>query len=568
MFILNAGLDESTIDLTRKEFVAKPLAGRYRLQGLVGKGGMCEVYLARDITLGKLWAVKRQLPVGESCAQESVKDEATLLSSLSHPSLPMVVDFFQEDGFEHLVMEYCDGKTMADLLEQGPLPLADALDVIYQLSDVLHYLHNRVEPIIYRDLKPHNVIVSPTGKVKLIDFGIARARTGDTYKDTQALGTPGYAAPEQYGEGKSDQRTDIFGLGATLHHALTGLHPGRNPFSFPPITQFCPQFPLALEMLLDRAVSLKPDDRFQKVEDFVEALKRVCRHRDMQALLNPETVGEEDGQSVSLDLQIELKEKELQLEDTENRLEQMEATLQSLRQELSREKEKSRSLLAQQTVQDKSLSFELERARASMQLKSKEVEAEIAERRQLERVLSETRSSARNQEIKLLQYEEAFRKAGAESQRMLADRDSEIARLKEHCNKLEDYVGLAQERIQKTEAAFLEFTSSDEKLEISRRRSQELEEELFQFQALYQQSQRNYQSTCSQLDALRLEALTIIQAQKDGNEVEIPESLAAGGHPDLALTSLESAVSQLETALEESCRLWLRAEAKLEENTK
>ena len=529
---------------------------------------MCEVYLAHDEKLSKLWAVKRQMPANESTAIESLKEEASLLAGLSHPALPVVADFFEEDGLEHLVMEYCPGVTLAQILDGGSLSVTQSLDIAEQLGRVLEYLHSLPNPVIYRDLKPHNIIVSESGRVKLIDFGIARVREQESFQDTRALGTPGYAAPEQYGKGLSDRRTDVFGLGATLHHCLTGIHPAENPFSFPPISQVCPELPLVMERLLDRAVALKPEERFATVTVMLEELEKVRNHRDVRRILGLSgppagLTASAVAESEETGLRIELEEKDLQLADLRTKLQKVGDSLQEIEEELKSEKELSRSLLARQSVQDKSLSLKLEKATTTLALKSSEIEAERKERVEAEQALSEARAKSRELEVNLLRYEQAFKNAGAQAEHMIAERDSQIRSLQQRCHHLEQACRVAQSRVEETEQYLRQMSVSDDKLGFSQQKISELTQKASQLEVQAELAERSYQSTHAQLEALRIEALTIIEAQKKGEKFEVSEMLSSEKDQSLAEVTLQQAVEQLENALEESCRLWLQAEAKL-----
>lgn len=256
------------------------LEGRYKIEKILGSGGMGAVYLASDTRLPRKWAVKEMAEKFEDeeqrkFAEESFSAEAAMLSTLNHPNLPRIGDYFQTEGRHYLVMDYIEGETLEAALRDKPLPLDKALDVGKQLASVLTYLHTQAKPIIFRDLKPANIILTPDGQVKLIDFGIARLLRPDASSDTRALGTPGYAAPEQYGRGQSDARTDLFALGATLHHALSGRDPSETPFQFPGLRSLRPEAPEALERVLSKAVSLKPDERYQTAAEFMQTLESL-----------------------------------------------------------------------------------------------------------------------------------------------------------------------------------------------------------------------------------------------------------------------------------------------------
>jgi hypothetical protein len=257
------------------------LAGRYRVERVLGEGGMGAVYLCHDLRLPRVWAVKEMIdnftdPAERQEAVTAFEAEAHILSQLEHPNLPRITDFFSEGGRQYLVMDFVEGETLEHRLGRlGRLPVAEALDIALQVADVLDYLHNRPRPVIFRDLKPANVILTPTGVARLIDFGIARFFVSGKASDTRALGTPGYAAPEQYGRGQSDARTDIFALGATLHHALSGRDPQVDPFNFPPLRQLDPSLPEKLEAIVARAVALNPSERYPSAAAFRQALEEL-----------------------------------------------------------------------------------------------------------------------------------------------------------------------------------------------------------------------------------------------------------------------------------------------------
>lgn len=218
---------------------------RYHLLHRLGSGGFGAVYQAEDTQLGgRLLAVKEMssqsnLSMQENAeAAEAFKREALLLAELMHPNLPRIYDHFSENGHWYLVMDYIEGETLEDYLKKqagGYLPLSEALDIGLQICDVLNYLHTRQPPIIFRDLKPLNIMRTSSGHLYLIDFGIARHFKPGQMKDTIAFGSPGYAAPEQYGKTQTTPRSDIYSLGATLHQMLTGIDPSLNPFRFAPL---------------------------------------------------------------------------------------------------------------------------------------------------------------------------------------------------------------------------------------------------------------------------------------------------------------------------------------------
>lgn len=258
------------------------LQSRYRLRRHLGGGGMGDVYLAEDTRLvGRQCAIKEMSPAALPAADRNwaitaFKQEAQMLAALRHPGLTPVTDFFPERGNWYLVMEYINGLTLDDRLQQLPgrrLPQPEALRVIYQLCDVLDYLHRQTPPVIFRDLKPGNIMLTPQGEVKLIDFGIARFFKPGKAQDTVNLGTPGYCAPEQHGgSGQTDVRSDVYSLGVVLHQALTGHDPTTTIFSLPPARSLNATIPYAGEGVINRATQLDPAARFQSVLAFKQAL--------------------------------------------------------------------------------------------------------------------------------------------------------------------------------------------------------------------------------------------------------------------------------------------------------
>src|SRR6266702_1330841 len=219
------------------------LKQRYRVLRLLGKGGFGAVYMAQDMQLGnRLLALKEmsqsglsQQEMGE--AAENFKRETHLLAGLMHPNLPSIYDHFSEAGRWYLVMDYIGGQTLEEYVKTqgGKLPVKEVLDIGIQICTVLEYLHTRQPPIIFRDLKPANILLTPERHLYLIDFGIARHFKPGQIKDTIAFGSPGYAALEQYGKTQSTARSDIYSLGATLHQLLTGIDPSQTPFQFVPL---------------------------------------------------------------------------------------------------------------------------------------------------------------------------------------------------------------------------------------------------------------------------------------------------------------------------------------------
>ncbi len=257
------------------------LSNRYVILRRVGKGGMGAVYQASDTRLSsKVWAIKEMSdaalpdPVERQQAREAFQREAQMLATLDHPNLPKVNDFFIESGKLYLVMDYIDGRTLQDVLEAspGPLPEAQVLEWAGQLCEVLDYLHRCTPPIIFRDLKPGNIMLDKSNRVKLIDFGVARLFKTGQARDTANFGTAGYAPPEQYGKGQTDGRSDIYALGVTLHELLTRYDPAMTPFNLPPARNVNPMVSSHIEQAILKATQAAQMNRFQRVLEFKTAL--------------------------------------------------------------------------------------------------------------------------------------------------------------------------------------------------------------------------------------------------------------------------------------------------------
>jgi tetratricopeptide (TPR) repeat protein len=258
------------------------LAGRYQLLSRIGQGGMGAVYKAADTRFNnRPLAIKEMSSTGLPPArlleaEAAFEREAHLLADLLHPNLPRIYEHFTENDRSYLVMDFIEGQTVEEHLEQvggGPLPIEQVIKWAEQLCDVLNYLHTHQPPIIFRDLKPANVMMSESGHIYLIDFGIARIFKPGKQHDTVALGSPGYAAPEQYGKAQSSPRSDIYSLGALLHHLLTGIDPSEQPFFFRPASQVNPAIDPALDALLQQMLSMDSDRRPASAQEVLNALK-------------------------------------------------------------------------------------------------------------------------------------------------------------------------------------------------------------------------------------------------------------------------------------------------------
>lgn len=261
--------------------------GRYVITKALGEGGMGSVMLAKDTRLADKLTVVKALSAESNNTQKlredvlNFKREAETLAHLTHPLIPDVTDHFEEDKRYYMVMSYVEGENLENWLERTnrPMPEQDALRYTLEVLDILEYLSKQQPAIVHRDIKPANIIIGAKDKhAHLVDFGIARANTtiGSQRRKTTALGTPGYAPPEQY-QGYADPRSDLYALGATLHHLLTNRDPGEYaPFQFPPIRTIDPHLPEQLEQILEKALQTNISERYQTPLEM---------RRDLEALL-------------------------------------------------------------------------------------------------------------------------------------------------------------------------------------------------------------------------------------------------------------------------------------------
>ena len=261
------------------QFISNEFDKKYEILKQIGNGGMSKVYLVKERNLGKLWAMKAVDLKTQNTMDESVftllLGEAERMKGLSHPVLPLVIDVFSVGTSMYMIMEYIPGETLEQiLLQRGSLREEEAVRIILSLCDALQYLHSRKPPMIYRDMKPGNIMITPEGRVKLIDFGIAREYQKEKGEDTICIGTKGYAAPEQFGGmGQSDVRTDIYGLGVTLYHMLTGQNPAKPPYEIRPIRKIKPWLTPGLEIIVSRCTRQNPKERYSDILQVIKDLK-------------------------------------------------------------------------------------------------------------------------------------------------------------------------------------------------------------------------------------------------------------------------------------------------------
>jgi len=276
------------------------LANRYAIQEVIGIGGMGSVYRARDMhfpNVTKLVAVKEMIntapdPLVRETIVQNFEREANMLATLHHPSIPRIFDYFSLESRSYLVLEFIHGKDMETIINDtnGFLPENQVLSWAIELCDVLHYLHShKPDPIIFRDMKPSNVMVNSSGDIMLVDFGIAKVFQSGI-KGTM-IGTEGYSPPEQY-RGEATPAADIYAMGATIHHALTRRDPRLEPpFSFAerPLRRINPSISAELETVVNMALEYAPESRFRTAADMKQALALVARKTGALVRMGPQT---------------------------------------------------------------------------------------------------------------------------------------------------------------------------------------------------------------------------------------------------------------------------------------
>ena len=269
------------------------LQSRYRIVRHLGSGGMGAVYEAIDLRLGHTVALKQALTSDEELWRQFER-EARLMARLNHPVLPCVSDYFTEGHRAFFVMQFVEGQDLAEIIAQqpGPFPRHAVVAWADQLLDALIYLHSRERQVIHRDIKPHNLKITPTGKIVLLDFGLAKmqvANSADAASSISVFGyTPRYAPLEQIQDLGTTPQSDIYALGATLYHLLTGVKPSdalaraaalvsAKPSPLKPANEVNPAVDAELSAILDRAMAQNPDERYRSAAEFREALRQVGR---------------------------------------------------------------------------------------------------------------------------------------------------------------------------------------------------------------------------------------------------------------------------------------------------
>lgn len=264
--------------------VGTVIEGKYEILKEIGHGGMSVVYLANDTHLNRNWAVKEVKKKGAGKNDEVVVNsllaEANMVKRLDHPALPRIVDIIDNGVTIYIIMDFIEGESLDKVLEEyGAQPEEKVISWAMQICDVLSYLHSQKPPIIYRDMKPANLMLKPNGNISIIDFGIAREYKEQNLADTTVLGTKGYAPPEQY-SGQTDARSDIFALGMTMHHLLTGVDP-RSGEAYVPVRQWNPELSEGIEFIINKCVKPVAENRYQNCTELLVDLQdphKVTRH--------------------------------------------------------------------------------------------------------------------------------------------------------------------------------------------------------------------------------------------------------------------------------------------------
>lgn len=242
---------------------------KYKIIKQLGQGGMGIVWLALNERLNRLVAIKEIQRAGtkqDEIVLQNFRNEFDILKHLNHPGLPMIFDVIDTNNTFLMIMTYIEGETLSQLLKkQGPQPQNLVIDWCKQLCDILEYLHNRVPPVIYGDMKPANIMLQSDGRLMLIDFGIAGILGS---KRALPIITKGYAAPEQYSAGNPiDVRADIYALGVTLHQLITGVEPPKSPNDFKPVRQYNSALSAQLEHIIEKCMQINPNHRFQSISE-------------------------------------------------------------------------------------------------------------------------------------------------------------------------------------------------------------------------------------------------------------------------------------------------------------
>ncbi|HEV2579309.1 MAG TPA: serine/threonine-protein kinase, partial [Ktedonobacteraceae bacterium] len=264
------------------------LENRYRIVGQIGEGGFGSVYKAEDTKDNNRQVAVKVISLGGLSAEQTIEAtdafnrEVTALSDLHHASIPRLYEHFTDPDHWYLVMDFIVGETLEEHRLRAPdgcLPLEQVVRIGVQLCEVLNYLHTRQPPLIFRDVKPGNIMVTPGGRLYLIDFGVARSFQPGKARDTIAFGSPGFAPPEQYGKAQTTPQSDIYSLGITFYQLLTGIDPSLSPFRFPALRILNTSVPSDLEDLVMQMLELEMCKRPASAADVGQVLQRLLEQQ-------------------------------------------------------------------------------------------------------------------------------------------------------------------------------------------------------------------------------------------------------------------------------------------------
>lgn len=255
------------------------LRNRYQIVKVLDATPLRNIYLVQDLHLrGNTWVIKQILPVGamtvnSQAIRKGYEQEIRAISSLEHPALPRLLDYFFSDSCVFLVREYVPGTDLCTLLafEGGSFTESDALRLTQPVAELLGFLwRKKMGPAVFRELSLGSLIISPQGEIKLIDFGLSRL-----FGNANSLGTVEYAAPEQFSGEAVDSRTLVYNLGAILYHLISGFNPGESPFDLEPLDFWAPETSLATQRLIEKALQHDPNKRFSTPEEMVKHIKKA-----------------------------------------------------------------------------------------------------------------------------------------------------------------------------------------------------------------------------------------------------------------------------------------------------
>lgn len=275
--------------------IGSVIDGKYRIISMLGRGGFCDVYLAINEKTDRTWALK-VIPKGTTQYGTFIKNlstEISCLNKLNHPGIPSIVDIIEDNQQLLVVMEYIEGIPLSKVVEEsGAQDEEVVLQWAIQLCDTLGYLHKQTPAIIHNDIKPGNIMLTPSGKLMLIDFGTAR-NIDSGAPDTLCLGTAYYAAPETFASGHIDQRTDIYSLGVTMYSIITGSDPSIPPYMIYPIRKVNPSLSTGFEYIISKCIERDPKDRYQSMQELLFDLqnidkisRRLAKTKPLQKLMS------------------------------------------------------------------------------------------------------------------------------------------------------------------------------------------------------------------------------------------------------------------------------------------